>query len=174
MAKTDFPKADNQKVLRPYSKSMRDLLKRKRYNSGKRPSEHTISKGGFLIDHGGSIPQNLFEMELLNGNKRTRLPNIFSMSNTTSNDFFLRTCRDRKITPHPARMPVGLAAFFIQFLTNPGDLVLDPFAGSNTTGFACELLGRHWISIEIKKLYSQQSKIRFEDPILTRKGDPRL
>lgn len=65
MAKTDFPKASNQKVLRPYSKSMQSLLKRKQYNSGKRPSEHKISKEGFLVDHGGSIPRNLFEIEPL-------------------------------------------------------------------------------------------------------------
>jgi site-specific DNA-methyltransferase (cytosine-N4-specific) len=67
-------------------------------------------------------------------------------------------------------MPKGLAGFFIKFLTKPGDLVLDPFAGSNTTGFVAECLGRHWISIEIKETYAQQSMIRFEDPILTAKG----
>jgi len=63
-------------------------------------------------------------------------------------------------------MPAGLAAFFIEFLSDPCDLVLDPFAGSNTTGFVAECLDRRWISIEVKEEYATQSIIRFEDPII--------
>ncbi|MDR3573069.1 MAG: site-specific DNA-methyltransferase [Anaerolineaceae bacterium] len=166
MAKSDFPKADTQKVLRPYSKSMKDLLKRHKYNAGKRPSEHNISKDSFFVDHGGSISHNFFETEALDEKRTVRLPNAFSFSNTHSNDFFLQTCRDRGIAPHPARMPEGLASFFIQFLTDPGDIVLDPFAGSNTTGFIAECLQRKWVSIDIKEDYIDQVKIRFEDPII--------
>ena len=166
MAKTDFPKADNRKVPRPYSDSMKSLIKRRKYNAGKRPSEHGISENGFLTDHGGSIALNLFELERMDEKREVRLPNAFSASHTTSNDFFFRTCRERGVTPHPARMPTGLAAFFIEFLTDPGDLVLDPFAGSNTTGFAAELLERRWASIEVKEDYAEQSRIRLEDPVL--------
>lgn len=166
MAKTDFPKADNRRVLRPYSKEMKELLGRQNYNAGKRPSEHLISKDSFLVDHNGSIMPNLFEIEPMDEKREVRLPNAFSISNTQSNDFFMRKCREKGIVPHPARMPKGLAAFFIEFLTDPGDLVLDPFAGSNTTGFVAELLHRHWASIEIKEEYALQSLIRFEDPIL--------
>lgn len=166
MAKSDDPKADNRNVLRPYSKSMKRLLKRQSYNAGSRPSEHHVSQDGFLTDHGGSIAHNFFELEPLDGKREVRLPNAFSISNTNSNDFFLRTCRAQAIKPHPARMPVGLAAFFIRLLTDPGDLVLDPFAGSNTTGFTAELLSRQWIAIDAKEEYVEQSKIRFEDPIL--------
>lgn len=166
MAKTDFPKADNRKVLRPYSDSMKSLIKRGKYNSGKRPSEYDISESGFLTDNGGSIALNLLELERMDEKREVRLPNAFSASHTISNDFFSRTCRERGITPHPARMPTGLASFFIEFLTDPGDLVLDPFAGSNTTGFAAELLGRRWASIEVKEDYAEQSQIRLEDPVL--------
>ena len=63
LAKSDYPKADNTKVLRPYSKGMQQLLKRGSYNSGTRPSQHSISEKGFLKDHGGSISHNLFELE---------------------------------------------------------------------------------------------------------------
>lgn len=166
MAKTDFPKADNRKVLRPYSDSMKRLLKRQSYNEGLRPSEYNISEEGFLKDHGGSIAHNLLEVEPMDTKRKVRLPNAFSISNTNSNDHFMRTCRERGILPHPARMPIGLAAFFISFLTDPGDLVLDPFAGSNTTGFVAEILGRRWEAIEIKPEYGEQSRIRFEDPVL--------
>ena len=166
MAKTDYPKADNARVLRPYSKSMRKLLARQTYNDGKRPSEHNISATGFLKDNGGSIAHNFFEIEPVDDKREVRLPNVFSMSNTASTDFFLRTCRERGIDAHPARMPEGLASFFIEFLTEPGDLVLDPFAGSNTTGFTAERLGRRWLSIDILADYADQSKIRFESPVL--------
>jgi site-specific DNA-methyltransferase (cytosine-N4-specific) len=166
MAKSDFPKADNRKVLREYSKSMKKLLERQSYNEGKRPSEHVISENGFLVNHGGSITPNVLELEPIDATREVRLPNVLSLSNTNSNDAFMRSCRARGINPHPARMPSGLAAFFIQFLTDPEDLVLDPFAGSNTTGYVAEKLKRRWISIELRKEYSEQSKIRLNDPSL--------
>ena len=53
-SKTDYPKADNRKVLRPYSESMKSLLKRGSYNAGKRPSEHSIGEKSFLNDRGGA------------------------------------------------------------------------------------------------------------------------
>ncbi|MEN4759509.1 site-specific DNA-methyltransferase [Chryseobacterium sp. C39-AII1] len=167
IAKNDFPKADNSKVLRPYSKSMEQLLKKQSYNAGKRPSEHQISEKGFLKDNGGSISHNFFEMEALDENREVRLPHsVLSFSNTNSNGYFLKTCREKGITPHPARMSGGLVNFFIQFLTDEEDLVLDPFSGSNTTGYCAEKLNRKWISFEIKEDYIEQAIIRFSDPDL--------
>lgn len=167
IAKNDFPKADNNKVLRPYSKSMEQLLKRQSYNSGKRPSEHQISEAGFLKDNGGSIAHNFFEMEALDDKRDVRLPHsVLSFSNTSSNDYFLKTCRDKGITPHPARMSGGLVNFFIKFLTDDGDLVLDPFSGSNTTGYCAEKLDRQWVSFEVKEEYINQAIIRFSEPNL--------
>lgn len=167
IAKSDFPKADNRNVLRPYSKSMKQLLKRQSYNAGKRPSEHQISEKGFLKDHGGSIAHNFFEMEALDEKREVRLPHsVLSFSNTNSNDYFLTTCREKGITPHPARMSGGLVNFFIQFLTDEGDLVLDPFSGSNTTGYCAEKLNRKWVSFEVKEDYIEQARVRFSDPSL--------
>ena len=164
MAKSDYPKADNKKVLRPYSKSMINLLKKQKYNSGTRPSEHKINDTSFLNDNGGSIMHNVIELEKINEDKDLRLPkNVFSISNTASNDFYHKKCRERGIKPHPARMPLDLASFFIEFLTDPGDLVLDPFAGSNTTGFSAEKLNRKWIGIDTSREYGLQSMIRFEE-----------
>ena len=48
--------------------------------------------------------------------------------------------------------------FFIKFLTDEDDLVLDPFAGSNTTGAAAERLRRRWISIEAQSDYVESSR----------------
>ncbi len=162
LAKNDFPKADNSKVLRPYSKSMLGLLKKQKYNAGKRPSEHNISEKGFLKDNGGSIAHNFFEMEQVDVNRVVRLPHsVLSFSNTTSNDYFLKSCREQNIIPHPARMSGGLVNFFIQFLTDENDLVLDPFSGSNTSGYCAEKLNRNWISFEIMEAYIKQAIIRF-------------
>lgn len=167
MSKTDFPKANNRKVTRAYSKGMRSLLERQNYNAGRRPSEHIISQDAFLTDNGGSISHNVLEIEPMDKNREVRLPNAFSLSNNSSNDYFMRTCREKHITPHPARMPDGLVAFFVEFLTDPGDVVLDPFAGSNTTGYVAELLKRKWVSVEARQEYVEQSMIRFNDPSLS-------
>lgn len=170
LAKTDYPKADNSKVLRPYSSAMKSLIRRGSYNAGNRPSEHNISETGFLVDRGGSIAHNMFELEPMEHSRQVRLPNAFSFSNTSSNDFFHRACRDHDITAHPARMPMGLASFFIEFLTDKGDFVLDPFGGSNTTGYAAAMAGRRWIAFDIQDDYVAQAKLRFEDPQLNKKA----
>ena len=170
ISNSDLPKADNRRVLRPYSDSMAKLLRRGTFNAGKRPSEHSINEFAFLKDCGGSIAHNFFELENLDATRRVRLPNAFSFSNTASNDFYTRCCAKMKIKPHPARMPIGLAAFFLEYLTDRGDLVMDPFAGSNTTGYAAARLGRQWISVDAEAKYALQSKIRFQDPAFKKKG----
>lgn len=141
---SEFPKADNRQVLKPYSESMRQLLKNG-YKPKLRPSGHDISDK-FQKDNQGAIP-----------------PNLLELANTESNSAYLRRCREAGIKPHPARFPEGLADFFIRFLTCEGDLVLDPFAGSNTTGFVAERLGRKWIAIEINKNYLDGSIYRFQE-----------
>ena len=165
IAKTDLPKADNSKVLRPYSKSMQRLIRTKRFNAGKRPSEHGIDPSAFAKDNGGSIPHNLFELEDIDPKRDVRLPhNVLSFSNTTSNDYYLRRCREENVSPHPARMHQGLINFFTEFLTDENDLVLDCFAGSNTTGYCAEKLKRRWISVEADEEYARDSVVRFEEP----------
>jgi site-specific DNA-methyltransferase (cytosine-N4-specific) len=144
MAATDRPKATNRRILQPYSVSMLKLLKSKKYNAGARPSEHHIGKTSFFRQHKGAIPSN-----------------VITFTNTQASSPYLNYCRLRNLTLHPARMPIGLAEFFIKFLTKPGDLVLDPFAGSNTTGAAAEALCRKWIAIEPDRGYVKGSRGRF-------------
>ena len=59
-------------------------------------------------------------------------------------------------------MPRDIPEFFIKFLTEENDLVIDPFAGSNMTGAIAEQLNRKWIGIEINRTYAEGSKGRFE------------
>ncbi|HUJ09408.1 MAG TPA: site-specific DNA-methyltransferase [Verrucomicrobiae bacterium] len=139
-----FPDADNRRVLREYSPSMLRLLKNG-YQAKKRPSGHNISTK-FQRDRGGAIP-----------------PNLLEYANTESGGRYLKACRAVGMKPHPARFPLGLAKFFISFLTKPGEVVLDPFAGSNVTGEAAESLGRKWVSVELDETYVKGSKFRFEN-----------
>lgn len=163
MSNSDYPKADNKRILRPYSKSMKKLLETKTFNAGKRPSEHVISEKGFLVDHKGSISHNVLELESVDDSD-LRLPySMLKISNTKSNDSFTKACKTKGITPHPARMPIELASFFIEFLTDENDIVFDPFGGSNTTGFCAEKLKRKWVSVESDLDYGEQSKLRFEN-----------
>jgi len=147
LSKTPYPKADNRRVLKEYSDSMKELLCNKNYYKPNvsRPSEHKISDK-FYNGHRGAIH-----------------PNIFEYSNTDSQSRYIRLCRKYGIKPHPARYPIKLPEFFISFLTNQGDKVLDPFSGSNVTGEAAEKLKRNWISIEIEPNYLQGSMFRFFD-----------
>ncbi len=109
---------------------------------------------------------NVIEIEAIDANKGFRLPtNAFAIAHTNSNDYYLRECKRRQIAPHPARMPLQLIDFFMQFLTDPGDLVLDPFAGSNATGFCAECTKRNWVSIEANHDYVVHSEIRFSEYI---------
>lgn len=95
--------------------------------------------------------------------KRVIPSNLLEIANTESNSLYLRRCKETGQRPHPARFPRDFADFFIKFLTDEGDVVLDPFAGSNTTGFAAEQLLRRWIAFELSEDYLRTSQFRFSD-----------
>jgi DNA modification methylase len=143
LSKSQHPKADNRKVLKPYSDSMVGLLKNG-YKAKLRPSGHDISSN-FSRDNGGSIP-----------------PNLLELANTDSNGAYQQRCRLAGVKVHPARFPPAFPEFFLKFLTDEGDLVFDPFAGSNTTGFVAEKMKRRWIASEMSEEYLKGSKFRFD------------
>lgn len=146
-SKTKYPKADVRKVVVPYSERMKLLLKNseKYYTPKTRPSGHNISSGfGKPNGNGGAIPSNLLQIP-----------------NSESNSKYLRYCKTTGAKGHPARFPRQLPEFFIKFLTDPGDLIVDIFAGSNTTGEAAEELGRKWIAFEKDREYLAASAFRF-------------
>lgn len=156
MSPTDRPKADNRRILREYSPSMKKLIKRGTYNSGRRPSEHHIGKDSFKTNNKGAIPPNVID-----GDLAPSLGNLLKGSNTHSTDQYQKFCKDRDIEKHPARMPSALVEFFVKFLTDEGDVVFDPFAGSNTTGSVAEQYGRRWLSCEANWNYAASSIGRF-------------
>ena len=145
LAKTEWPKADVRRVMVPYSERMKKLLRdpERFYKPKARPSGHDIGRG-FGIGNGGAIP-----------------PNLLQIPNTDSNSAYLRLTKLVGIAKHPARFPSALPEFFIKFLTEPGDIVVDVFAGSNTTGSAAEDLQRKWIAMESDATYAVGSALRF-------------
>lgn len=144
-SKTEFPKADVKNVLVPYSDRMKKLLRNgeKYYDPKERPSGHNIS-AGFNKDNGGAIPSNLLQIP-----------------NSESNSKYLKLCKVTGVKGHPARFPSKLPEFFIKYLTDPGDIVLDIFGGSNTTGEAAENLERRWISCDLDRSFVAASIFRF-------------
>lgn len=146
LSKTPYPKANNRRVLQPYSKSMEHLLKNG-YKAKLRPSGHDISDK-FNKDNGGSVP-----------------PNLLAIANTESNGRYQGHCRTENIPIHPARFPAQLPEHFIRFLTDPGDLVVDPFGGSCVTGVVAENLQRRWTCCELSEEYLLGARARFEPEV---------
>lgn len=140
--KDPFAKANNRQVLLEYSPDMKRLIRRG-IKATTRPSGHAIRET-FATDQGGAIP-----------------PNLIQCGNNESNSAYIRGTKAAGAKVHPARFPADLPRFFIEFLTEPGDLVLDPFAGSNTTGAVAEELDRKWISCELNPDYAAASELRF-------------
>lgn len=142
LSKTPWPKASNRRVLVPYSPAMRTLFDVSP-TPARRPSGHDISEN-FNRDNGAAIP-----------------PNLLAIPNTESNSSYLKYCKENDLPAHPARFPVALPEFFVRMTTNEGDTVVDPFAGSCTTGEACERLRRVWICADNQRHYLEGAKGRF-------------
>ena len=159
MSKVEKPKSRQRSVLKEYSDSMKKLLKNQKYNAGPRPSEHVIGETSFLTDNGGAIPPSVlkFPEPVEDGDAE----NVLEFSNTHSSGPYRAYVKARGLKAHPAPMQSALAEWFVKFLTDEGDLVLDPFGGSNTTGAMAEEHNRRWIAVEPMKDYIEGSKGRF-------------
>lgn len=146
-SKTEWPKSDVSKVLAPYSERMKKLIENpeKFYKAKVRPSGHDIGMG-FGKDNGGAIP-----------------PNLLQIPNSESNGQYMAGCKAIGEKRHPARFPTKLPEFFIRMLTDPGDLVVDIFGGSNTTGQVAEAELRRWLTFELEPQYVAASAFRFLD-----------
>jgi site-specific DNA-methyltransferase (cytosine-N4-specific) len=151
LSPTPWPKASNRRILAPYSEAMRHLLLNG-YAAKTRPSGHRISKK-FGKDNGGAVP-----------------PNLLAIANTESNGVYQDYCRNNDLTIHPARFPALLPEYFIRMLTNPGDRILDPFAGSCVTGMVAEALGRKWDCVELNRHFLEGAVGRFAGSVVQNAG----
>ncbi|MBF6560224.1 MAG: site-specific DNA-methyltransferase [Candidatus Binataceae bacterium] len=109
----------------------------------------------------GGKDRHKFNYELMkeeNGDKQMK--NVWRFSTPTD--------EEKRLGKHPTQKPVALIARCLRATTDPGDLVLDPFAGSGSTGVAALKLGRHFVGYEQNKTYallaaSRLSEIAGED-----------
>ena len=133
---------------RRYSERMKQLIKDPEgfFKPDRRPSGHDVT-GRIGKDNGGAIPSNLLQYP-----------------NTESNSIHIRLCKAMGIPPHPARFPRALPEFFIKFLTDPGDTVMDIFAGSNTTGEAAEALRPELDRARVRPRLRDWVRIPFHGP----------
>ena len=143
LSKSERPKANNKNILTAYSKAQERLFIRG-YNEGPRPSGWIVGSK-FDVDNGGAIPSNVIEA-----------------SNTRSMDPYQRYCRENDLTIHPARFSREIPELFIKCLTDKGDMILDPFGGSNMTGAVAERLERRWMTFELYDEYLAGSIGRFD------------
>ncbi|MCK4598984.1 site-specific DNA-methyltransferase, partial [Candidatus Bipolaricaulota bacterium] len=142
LSKSPWPKASNRRVLQPYTRSMETLF-RNGYSRSRRPSGHKPS-AQFSKNNGAAIP-----------------PNLLAVANTDSRSSYIKYCRSEGLQPHPARFPREIPEFFIRMLTDPSDVVVDPFAGSSMTGAVCERLERRWLCIDVVEDYLKGAIGRF-------------
>lgn len=157
LSKTPWPKANNRAVLRTYSKDMMRLNNRG-VCAAVRPSGHAIRSSFDQINAGGSIPSNVLEDDVPT--------DMLKFGNNAANDIYTTRCKEVGLTIHPARFPAALPDFFIKLLTDTSDIVVDPFAGSNTTGAVAEGLHRRWLAIDSEEKYLTASTFRFAESVV--------
>lgn len=126
--------ADNRRVLAPHSERHRALIaaggeRRVRSNSD---GAYQLRHGSYARETSGRIPRNVLTFGHACRSQR----------------LVKQAARDRGLQVHGAPMPLALADFLVRYLSRPGDLVLDPMAGTLTTGEAAERNGRRWLCIE--------------------------
>ena len=141
--------SNNQRVLEPHSEAHRAFVqkggdKRPRVNSD---GAYYIKDGAYSLPTAGKIPKNVIQMP----------------HNCADQRQYKQAARSFGLKAHGAAFPLSLAEKLIKFLTAEDELVVDPFAGSNTTGKAAENLGRRWIASEIVYDYVVGSALRFFD-----------
>jgi site-specific DNA-methyltransferase (cytosine-N4-specific) len=152
LSKTPWPKASNLNVLKEYSADMIRLAKNG-VRGTVRPSGHVIRDSFDKIKAGGAIPPNVVEEQFAES--------IMKVGNNSANDDYTLQCKQTGTKIHPARFPAALPNFFVKLLTQANDLVIDPFAGSNTCGAVAEELGRRWLGFDEVEEYLRASRFRF-------------
>jgi len=173
-SKTPWPKASNARVLKEYSPDML-RLSRRGVRPTVRPSGHVIRDSFDKVDAGGAIPPNVVETGFPEELELPIPESMLKFGNNAANDDYATRTKELGLKMHPARFPAALPEFFIRLLTEEGDLVVDPFAGSNTTGVVAEGLRRRWIAMERVPEYLEASKVRFErspEPADAANGQP--
>lgn len=144
-------KADNRRVLLPHTPRHQQLIDRagETRNGVFGDGAYRIRPGAFGSQTEGRIPRNVLPY----GHR------------CKDQDRYRAYARERGLPVHAAAMPLALASFLVQWLTAPGDLVVDPFGGTVTSGRAAEVNGRRWVVTEKFLQYLLGAAGRFDTAV---------
>lgn len=142
-------RSNNQRVLQTHTERHLRLIEK-----GGETRSSSFSDGAYNVHPGrfgkpteGRIPRNVL---------------TFGHSCADQREY-KKNARSLGLPAHGAPMPLSLASFLVEFLSEPEDLVVDPFGGSFTTAKAAERLGRRWLSSEVMLEYVIGGATRFKD-----------
>jgi len=143
--------ADNRRVLQPHTERHKQFMrsggsKTERCNGD---GAHVVRKGSYGKVTEGKIPKNVF----VRGHR------------SASTTAYQKACDAIGLVRHGAMFPAELARFYIEFLTEKGDLVADGMSGGLTVGVEAEDLARRWICVDKIWEYLRGGMMRFEQPI---------
>lgn len=140
-------RSNNRRVLQEHTQKHLDLIKNggEHRNRDFSDGAYSIREGRFSAQTEGRIPRNILSF----GHR------------CAAQTAYKQAARAMGLPTHGAPMPLKLAQFLIEFLTEPGEVVADPFGGSFTTADAAERLGRRWLSTEVMVEYVLGGASRF-------------
>ncbi|OGU23746.1 MAG: DNA methyltransferase [Hydrogenophilales bacterium RIFOXYD1_FULL_62_11] len=140
-------RSDNRRVLQPHTDQHQRLIDRGGEAKARSSSDgaYRIKPGSYGNATAGKIPRNVITM----GHRCADQVKV------------KRAAREAGLPVHGAAMPLQLASFLVQYLSRPGDLVADPFAGTLTTAKAAEINGRRWIATDSALEYLLAGSSRF-------------
>ncbi|MFM0265495.1 DNA methyltransferase [Paraburkholderia sediminicola] len=140
-------KSDNRRVLEAHTEKHKRFVaaggvsRYAEYGDG----AYRLKPGAYSRETAGRIPRNV----LMRGNR---------CADTLE---YRRDAERLGLPIHGAMMPLSIPDFLIRFLSEPSDLVADPFGGTMKTGMAAERLGRRWVCAELALEYVRAAAERF-------------
>lgn len=141
--------ADNRRVLQPHSEQHKALMARggEKRHAVSGDGAYTIRPGSFATTTAGRIARNILKFPIGGGGRTAHRKAVEAAG----------------LPQHGAPMPIGLAKFLIEFLTEPGQMVAEPFGGDLNVGAAAELTGRRWIATEMMAEHVAGGSLHFRD-----------
>lgn len=145
----DLVRADNRRVLQPHTAKHLAFVRSGGVQKRSVHSDGAYYKvpGSYGKETQGRIPRNV---------------QSFTATKDDMNSAYRAYCNEHGYIRHGASMPISLPKFFIEFLTEEGDLVVDPMAGRMKVGMAAESLGRRWICTDKIFDYVYGSEVCFQ------------
>ena len=142
-------RSDNRRVLQEHTEQHLKLIREggERRDRVFADGAYRLREGSFASETAGRIPKNVLTFAHACADQRR----------------YKKEAKEAGLPAHGAPMPLRLASFLVEFLSDKDDLVVDPFGGSFTTAKAAERLGRRWLSTEIMAEYVMGAATRFKE-----------